>query len=80
MVRRPMGRRSAAAKNLTGAAHERLAVYLRQHNLSGNAASKIFDCVPSYISMLVSGKAVPGLELAARIERITGIECIAWVP
>lgn len=75
-----MGRRAAVTTNPALAAHERLAEYLKQHNLSGQAAAKIFNCVPSYISMLVAGKATPGLELAARIQRITGIECMTWVP
>jgi hypothetical protein len=74
-----VGRAKKVEAAETRTAPERLAEYLRDHNLSGQTASKIFACVPSFISMLLAGKATPGLELAAHIEDVTGIECRAWV-
>lgn len=36
------------------------------------------DCAKSYIAMLSTGAAAPGLGLAARIETVCAIPCSAW--
>ena len=60
-------------------APQRFDEYLKKHSLTMAAAGKIFDCAPSYVTMLRHGSVTPGLTLASRIEKITGIECRAWV-
>jgi len=42
-------------------------------------AAKLFGCSPTYVSMMRSGAATPGLALAVRIEAVTGIPCGEWV-
>lgn len=54
-------------------------MFMEERELTNVTAGKLFDCAPSYLTMLRRGHATPGLDLAARIEKITGIECRAWV-
>ena len=60
-------------------APERFAAFLADRDLTNVKAGELFDCAPSYITMLRRGQVTPGLDLAARIEKHTGIECRAWV-
>jgi plasmid maintenance system antidote protein VapI len=58
---------------------KQLAEFLEKKKLTNAAAGKLFSCATSYVSMLLSEQATPGLDLAARIKKVTGIECESWV-
>lgn len=70
--------RERAAEKAEGAP-ARFAAFLAERDLTNVKAGELFDCAPSYITMLRRGQVTPGLDLAARIEKHTGIECKAWV-
>lgn len=69
-------RAQAAAKAPEAVA--RLILFLRERGLSNIEAAKLFECAPSYVAMLRHQTARPGLQLAARIERATGIPAALW--
>jgi hypothetical protein len=58
---------------------KQLAKFLDQKDLTNAEAGKLFRCSPSYVSMLLSEQVTPGLDLASRIQKVTGIECRLWI-
>lgn len=62
--------------------HERLSEYLVAKELSVRAFALLVECSKSYIGMLKTGSAKPGLELAIQIERSTSgaVPCLSWYP
>jgi hypothetical protein len=60
-------------------APERLVEWMENNGHDGPSAAELFEVVPTYISMLRNGRVTPSLKLATRIEKLTGIECSAWM-
>lgn len=60
-------------------APERLVEWMEENGHDGASAAELFEVVPTYVSMLRKGRVTPSLKLAARIEKVTGIECSAWM-
>lgn len=60
-------------------APERLVEWMEQEGHDGASAAELFGVVSTYVSMLRKGRVTPSLKLATRIEKLTGIECSAWM-
>jgi transcriptional regulator with XRE-family HTH domain len=58
--------------------HLRFDTYLRERRLTVDAAAAAFGVSRSYISMIRRARTSPGLAMATRIEKLTGIPCRAW--
>lgn len=61
----------------TGA--EQLVDWMDRRGLNQRETAKHFEWDETFISMLVTGRRLPGLANAVRIERETGIPVEAWV-
>lgn len=61
---------------------EHLAHYLADNGIAQRSFAVRVGCSPSYLSDILSGRRLPGLGLAARIERATGgaVKAVSWVP
>lgn len=59
-------------------ARKKLLDWLAGKDLSTEDVAKLFECSRTYVSMMKSGAATPGLALAVRIEAVTGIPCGEW--
>lgn len=54
-----------------------LAAWLEQSGTTQTELAEQLGVVPSHISMLVSGDRTPSLDLAIRIESLTGVPVLA---
>lgn len=50
----------------------------RQGHKRQNELTEVFGWTESFISMLLSGRRMPSLDNAVKIERLTGIPVAAW--
>lgn len=74
---RPIAPPPAAPPEHTAGAHRFRAWITETKQTHAQIAAQL-HCAKSYIAMLSTGAAPPSLRLAARIERLVGIPCIAW--
>jgi transcriptional regulator with XRE-family HTH domain len=61
----------------TGA--ERLAEYRDRHGYKQYELAELLELAEAHLSQLLSGKRRPGLPIAVRIERMTGIPAESWL-
>lgn len=75
----PVQRTEAASRREPNRGAAELRRYLADHakDVSKKDLAERFDCKRNHVSMLLTGTQ-PSLQLAARIERAIGIQCIAW--
>lgn len=62
-----------------GPAAVALSEYLRRSKLSQRDLAERLQCSESWVSYLLSGTKPPGLTLAKRIQKLTGIPAGDWV-
>lgn len=67
---RGMGRHSSAAK---------LRTWMDVHGVSQREGGPMFEVHYSYINALLSGRRRPGLAVAIRIEKLTGVPANGWL-
>lgn len=57
---------------------ERLAAYLRRSRLKQNELADMVGVSAPYLSQIVRGRRKPGLDMALRIEQVTGVPVDSW--
>lgn len=59
---------------------ERLAAWIERSKLTQRAAAKLLGFHYTALNQILSGRHVPALANAMKIERVTGIAAEAWLP
>ena len=59
---------------------EQLIDWMRRRGFNQSDASRYLEMDQPHVSMLASGKRLPGLATAIKLERLTGIPVEAWAP
>lgn len=59
---------------------ERLVAWIARSKVNQREAARILGLDHTYLNQILSGKRVPGLANAVKIETVTGIAVEAWVP
>lgn len=59
-----------------------LEIYLKHFRITQREFSKDLGTTPNHLSRLLKGKCLPGLELAYKIEKLTGnlVPIYHWIP
>lgn len=58
---------------------ERLREYCDRHGFKQYELAKMLGLADAHLSQLLSGKRTPGLSIAVRIERETGVPAESWL-
>lgn len=56
-----------------------LRAYMERQGMNGTQLAYLLGVDISSVSRLLSGSLIPSLRLAAKIQRYTGIEAVAWI-
>jgi transcriptional regulator with XRE-family HTH domain len=57
---------------------ERLAAYRHRSRMRQNELADLLGLTDSYLSQILSGRRRPGLDIAVRIETLTGVPVESW--
>ncbi len=61
-------------------ARTRLADWIERTKVSQRHAAKLLGMHFTFLNNVLTGRRVPGLTNAVKIERVTGIPAVSWVP
>lgn len=59
---------------------ERLLAWIERSRVNQREAARILGIDHTFLNQILSGRRVPALANAIRIERVTGIAAEAWLP